>query len=250
MSVRLIIVSPMHASNIGSIARLAGNFGVSDVVVVSPRCDVFSSEAFALATVHARSVLEAFQIKSSLAEAIEGAQYVIGFSRRVGDLRRPDLGWSDLPSSVNHQGRVDLVFGPEDTGLLHQDLTLCSAVCTLPTQPGVPSMNLSQSVAVVLAGALWNQLSKDDEKPVIKTRFEAEKPLSAEGLRHLVAHWRQSMVDIGLTNDGNPDRLLHYFHRILNRSGLSEREANMLRGFLSQIQMAVGTRQLKKRLDE
>lgn len=246
MNLRIVVVNPMHSSNIGSIARLAGNFGIQDVVIVSPRCEVFSSEAKALATSHAASLLEAFVIRQNLKEALEGASYAIGFSRRTGDMRRPDLGWNDLSSCARRDGRIDLVFGPEDTGLSQEDLTLCSAVCSLPTHPLVPSLNLSQAVGVVLAGCLWNGLSDEQQKPKVTTRFEDEKPITAESLIHLVGHWRQTMVDIGLTREGNPDRLLHYFHRVLNRAALTEREGNMFRGFLSQIQMALGIRKIRK----
>ncbi|MFZ9519287.1 MAG: RNA methyltransferase [Silvanigrellaceae bacterium] len=246
MNLRLVIVNPMHATNLGAIARLAGNFGVTDVVVVSPRCDVLSSEARALATTHAGTILESFKVVSSLREALEGAGYAVGFSRRTGDMRRPDMAWSDLPTLPERSERVDLVFGPEDTGLSQDDLTLCSAICTLPTNPKVPSLNLSQAVGIVLAGCLWNALPEGKQIPSVKTRFEAERPITAEGLLHLVSHWRQTMVDVGLTREGNPDRLLHYFHRILNRAELSEREGNMLRGFFSQVQVAIGKRQIRK----
>ena len=246
MNLRLVIVNPMHATNIGSIARLAGNFAVDDVVVVNPRCEVLSSEARALATTHAASVLESFKVVPTLRDALEGSGYAIGFSRRTGDMRRPDLGWSDLPSLLSRPERVDLVFGPEDTGLSQDDLTLCSAICSLPTNPKIPSLNLSQAVGIVLAGCLWNSLPEEQQRPTVKTRFEAERPLTAEGLLHLVSHWRQTMVDVGLTRDGNPDRLLHYFHRILNRAELSEREGNMLRGYFSQIQVVLGKRQIRK----
>jgi tRNA/rRNA methyltransferase len=246
MSLRIVVVNPMHASNIGSIARLAGNFGVDDVVVVSPRCDVFSSEAKALATAHASGVLEKFKVKVNLREALDGSAYAIGFSRRTGDMRRPDLGWNDLPACSRREGRTDLVFGPEDTGLSQDDLTLCSAVCTLPTHPAVPSLNLSQAVGVVLAGCLWSDLSGQEQKPPVKTRFEDERPITAESLLHLVSHWRQTMVDIGLTRDGNPDRLLHYFHRVMNRAALTEREGQMFRGYLSQVQIAMGLRKIRK----
>lgn len=246
MNLRLVIVNPMHSTNIGSIARLAGNFAVNDVVVVNPRCDVLSSEARALATTHASAVLESFKVLPTLRDALEGAGFAVGFSRRTGDMRRPDLGWSELSSLPSRTERVDLVFGPEDTGLSQDDLTLCSAICSLPTNPKVSSLNLSQAVGIVLAGCLWNSMSEEQQKPIVKTRFESERPITAEGLLHLVSHWRQTMVDVGLTREGNPERLLHYFHRILNRAELTEREGNMMRGYFSQIQVALGKRQIRK----
>lgn len=247
--VRVVVVSPMHASNVGAIARLCGNFAVTDVFVVAPRCDVESNEAKMLATHHATDLLASFKVVTKLKEAITGAGSVVGFSRRVGDLRRPDLSWSDLPHCAESTEQLCLVFGPEDTGLSHDDLTLCTHVCALPTHPRVPSMNLSQAVAVVLAGVFW-QARAADETPVVKTRFEDEKPIAPQSLLSLIEHWRAVMVDVGLTKDGNPDRLLHYYHRLLNRAQISEREGSMLRGFLSQIQITLGTRKTKKESDD
>jgi TrmH family RNA methyltransferase len=246
-ALRLILVSPMHASNVGAVARLCGNFGINDVVLVAPRCDPLSEDAKALATHHARQLLEGFSVVEQLRDAIRGSETVIGFSRRLGDQRRPDISWERLSSHVPTEGRLDLVFGPEDTGLSHGDLTMCSHLCSLPTHPSVPSLNLSQAVAVVLSGLLWNQAGDVEQKgPLVKTRFQDEKPISSESLLSLIEHWKKVMIDVELTKDGNPDRLLHYYHRILLRAELSEREGNMLRGFLSQIQITLGTRKLKR----
>jgi tRNA/rRNA methyltransferase len=245
-ALRLILVSPLHASNVGAVARLCGNFGIHEVVLVGPRCDPFSEDAKTLATQHAQPILERFSVVDQLRDAIRGSAAVIGFSRRLGDQRRPDVSWGELPSFLSTDGRLDLVFGPEDTGLSQSDLTLCSHLCALPTHPSVPSLNLSQAVAVVLSGLLWPDAQGVEQKPLVKTRFEDERPIASESLLSLVEHWKSVMIDVDLTKDGNPDRLLHYYHRILLRAGLSEREGNMLRGFLSQIQITLGTRKLKR----
>ena len=97
-------------------------------------------------------------------------------------------------------------------------------------------MNLSQAVTAVLAGSVWQTPELKEHIPLVKTKFEAERPVNATAMHSLVEHWREVMVAVGLTRDGNPDRLLHYYHRVLNRAGLTEREANMLHGFLSQIE--------------
>ncbi|MEY2986837.1 MAG: hypothetical protein RJB13_358 [Pseudomonadota bacterium] len=237
--IRIVIVSPMHAGNVGSIARVCGNFNIEDICVVSPRCDIRSDEAKTFATYHAQDRLLSFKECATLADALKGAQCVVGLSRRIGDLRRPDITWSDLPDVVQQPGLTCLVFGSEDTGLSQADLTLCTHICALPTHTSVPSMNLSQAVTAVLAGSVWQTPEIKGHKPTVTTRFESEHPVSADGMHSLVEHWRQVMVAVGLTRDGNPDRLLHYYHRVLNRSGLTEREANMLHGFLSQIEKRI-----------
>jgi len=248
-ALRIVLVSPLHASNVGAIARLCGNFSVNDVFIVAPRCDILSDDARKLATHHTQPILENFKVCQTLREALLGVECVVGFSRRLGDMRRPDVAWPHLPALMSESETACLVFGPEDTGLSQDDLTLCSHLCSLPTHAQMPSMNLSQAVAVVLAGALWQGNMASLEKPAIKTRHYSEKPISSHGMLSLVEHWREVMVDVELNRDGNPDRLLHYYHRVLNRAQISDREANMLRGFLSQVQIKLGTRKTKKELD-
>lgn len=234
--IRIVLVSPMHSGNVGSVARICGNFNITDVCVVSARCDLKSEEAQAFATYHAQGILSSFVEYATLAEAVQGAQNVIGFSRRIGDLRRPDLKWGELPEMIQASRMTCFVFGSEDTGLSQSELTLCTHLCTLPTHASVPSMNLSQAVTAVLAGSVWQTPAAKEYFPEVKTRFETERPVNAAAMHSLIEHWRQVMIAVGLTRDGNPDRLLHYYHRILNRSDLTEREANMLHGFLSQVE--------------
>ena len=46
-----------------------------------------------------------------------------------------------------------MLFGPERTGLLNDDLTLADTVLTVPLNPGFLSLNLAQ--AVLLVGYEW-----------------------------------------------------------------------------------------------
>ena len=58
-----MLVEPAGPLNIGSVARLCANFGVSELRLVAPRCDHLSEEAMLMAcpnaTVHASGALEA-----------------------------------------------------------------------------------------------------------------------------------------------------------------------------------------------
>ena len=46
---------------------------------------------------------------------------------------------------------VALVFGREESGLLEEELLLCSHACAIPSGRSQPSLNLSHAVAVVLS---------------------------------------------------------------------------------------------------
>ncbi|KAK9869073.1 hypothetical protein WJX84_003104 [Apatococcus fuscideae] len=134
----VILVAPKHASNVGSVARALANFEVSDLRLVSPRCDAFSSDAYKTACnspAHAR-----LQVADTLQDALAGSAGSIGFTRRAGATRQthasirhllhdfpnaiplhphaspPETSsdGSDMVQSVGPSGKVALVFGREE----------------------------------------------------------------------------------------------------------------------------------------
>ena len=44
-NLKVILVEPNGPLNVGSVARLCSNFEVDELRIVSPKCDIFSSEA-------------------------------------------------------------------------------------------------------------------------------------------------------------------------------------------------------------
>ena len=75
MNLRVVLVEPMYEGNVGSVARAMKNFGFHDLVLVNP-CTIgdFGS---AMAS-HARDVLQMSRNFSSLPEALQGANLVVG----------------------------------------------------------------------------------------------------------------------------------------------------------------------------
>ncbi len=67
--VRIILVEPAGALNVGSIARIMKNMGLYHLILVNPKCDSRSAEARQLA-VHADDVLAAAKITETLPDAL------------------------------------------------------------------------------------------------------------------------------------------------------------------------------------
>ena len=55
-NLRIVLVEPAGALNVGSIARIMKNMGLTKLVLVNPRCDRHSDDAMQMA-VHAVDVL-------------------------------------------------------------------------------------------------------------------------------------------------------------------------------------------------
>jgi len=145
---RIVLVRPQGAANIGSVARVMANFGLSGLVLVAPRTDPLGPEARAMAC-SAQDLLENARIVQSLAAAVDGCRWVCGTTARVGERRRAELTPRTAGPAALRQSPAALVFGPEDMGLSGEELDHCHAVIKIPTAPRLQSLNLAQAVALV-----------------------------------------------------------------------------------------------------
>ena len=234
---RLILVSPLYAGNVGACARVAANFDVQDIAIISPRCQWKSPQALTYAKGPARNYLDLFKQWDHLAQALDGCSHAIAFTRRQGHLRQPSVRLDELSTLVlRTQQKIALVFGPEDFGLNAEDAALCNHICTFSTAAVMPSMNLSHAVAVVLS-----RLYEDRSRCSANTE-EIEPTAIVSEHEELFAHWRNTMIHAGMTTGGNPDRMMAHFRRALQRASLTARDIGLFRAFLSKVQVAMGTR--------
>jgi tRNA (cytidine32/uridine32-2'-O)-methyltransferase len=132
---------------------------------------------------------------------------------------------------------VSLVFGNEETGLTDEELIPCSQFCRIPTGESLPSMNLSHAVAVVTA-RVFDDLSRLTEAPLITESGRITQPVPApiEEMHGFFEHWRELLIQCGLTEAGNPDRLVRRLERLFYRVQPSLREVRFLRGILRKAQ--------------
>jgi len=163
-NLRIVLVEPAGALNIGSVARVMKNFGYYHLVLVNPRCDVQGSEARQMA-VHAVDVLDRCQQVATLPEALQGCKKVVATTGRSRlphlALEHPDPALSWLIGDPHHDSIASaLVFGPEDRGLSNDELKYAQRFVQIPTNPDYASLNLAQAVAIccyVLSEYCWQQ---------------------------------------------------------------------------------------------
>ncbi|MBD3882899.1 RNA methyltransferase [Phormidium tenue FACHB-886] len=149
-SVQIVLVEPAGALNVGSVARVMKNMGLSRLVLVNPQCDRLSAEARQMA-VHAADVLESAQEVATLPEALQGCQKAIATTGRDRaltaqfPLEHPAIA---LPWLVNDVTRAALIFGREDRGLANEELHYAQRLIRIPASEVYPSLNLAQAVAI------------------------------------------------------------------------------------------------------
>jgi TrmH family RNA methyltransferase len=225
----LVLVRPHVPGNLGSVARAAKNFGVSDLRLVEPACEP-DEEAFRLAS-GADDVLGAMRRYPTLVDALADFDAVIATSSLRGRTERRWLTLAELPDYLGALGaaaRVAYVVGPERSGLTEDERSRASATLSLPTDPHFPTMNLSHALAVILA--VHRAFSANDATANRDGELAPSRDVEAA-----VEHWDRALEAIGFYDTGHRARSLRDWRRLVASRPLSGREVAILRGVANRI---------------
>lgn len=148
MGISIVLVRPRNPQNIGAAARAMGNFGLSDLRVVSPYEPTWRE---AVSAVGAYEILKKAKLYDNLKEALCEADLVFAttaLKNRKTD--RPIVSLPSLGAYLEECGSENtaIVFGSEKTGLNKEDIALAHCVLNIPTSAEVPSINLAQAVVL------------------------------------------------------------------------------------------------------
>ncbi|CAK9257081.1 unnamed protein product [Sphagnum jensenii] len=261
--VRVVLVSPQQAGNIGSVCRVTTNFECNDLWLVNPQCNYKGEEAQVMAANAAsRSKLEQVHVSESLSAALKGCSMAVGFTRRSGGLRLPDIHLSNLKIPSLGDLNLALIFGREDRGLTNMELLQCTHVCSIPSGKGTGSLNLSHAVAVALSRLYEaaHQEKAEDCAVYLPQTSMAYKNLpgtaSIEEVDNLIRRWEQMLLACNkltvLVDEPNyrmQERMLIHMRRMMMRAGPSLREVGFLHGFLTTVNTitsSIASSQLKR----
>ena len=228
-NIRVILVRPRGSGNIGSVARAMKNVGAGELAIVGKaRTRSFWARAMA---VHARDLLSAAKCYESIREAIADCTLVIGTTCRSGLYRSHSQTPRELAPAVvaaARQGKIALLFGPEDHGLSNKDLEHCQLLLTIPTHPDYPSLNVAQAAVICLYELYLASLERREASPFRRAK--------AEQIERLFDIMRNSLLKIGFLDAENPEHMLLAFRRIFGRAGLEEKDVRILTGMFRQIE--------------
>lgn len=235
----IILNAPQMAENIGAVARVMANFGLSDLRLVSPRDGWPQERAWALAA-GAEGPLNSAMVTDTVAEAIADLQLVFATTARPRELQLPILtpraAAADL-QSASHQGqRIGLLFGGERAGLETADIALCQAVVTIPVNPQFKSLNLAQAVAI---NAYEWRTTLDNTPPAIFREHSA--PATGAELMGLFEHFERELDAAGFFHP--PDKrpsMVQNLRSALAKGRLSEQEVRTFRGVVTALSRGRG----------
>jgi tRNA/rRNA methyltransferase len=142
--IRLVLLHPRNAENVGAVARAMKNFGLADWALVAPAVDDLAP-ARRLA-VHAGDLLDGARRCATLAEAVSDCAWVVGTTpRRVPGRRHLTPGELAREALGRAPARTAIVFGDERSGLSNADALRCHDLSAIPADAAQPSLNLAQA---------------------------------------------------------------------------------------------------------
>ncbi len=235
--VELVLVRPKEDGNVGAVARAARNFGIRHLTIAAPRAPLGQeARRRAMAGV---VLLESARRVADFREATKGADLVVGTTDLVTGRSTAYLRRSIPPERLGEllrglEGRVALVFGPEDNGLSRTELARCDLLVHVPARREFPTLNLSHAVAIVLY-ALHRAKGSDDPET---TPAPEEVPLDGQGKEIFLVKLAELLEEAGYPAHKRAGMVL-LFRRVLGRSAPGESEYRMMLGLLKTTRRAM-----------
>ena len=231
--IRIVLVAPSHPGNIGAAARAMKNMALEELVLVNPR-QFPHPEASARAS-GADDVLAAARVVPSLAEALEDCGYVAATTSRDRDQYFRIVDVREAATRLvaeSSTAAAAVVYGPERTGLVNEELESAHALIRIPASPAYASLNLAMAVQLV-AYELYR--ARGVAAP---TATPLAAPLATtQEMERLYGHIAAVLEEIDFrdrTQSGT--HLMARIRRLLQRAELDHNEVNILRGILTAVQ--------------
>lgn len=228
--VRVVLVRPENAANVGACARLVKNGGLAGLDLVAPG-EWRTVETWRTAW-GAQELLEEARVFTDLPGALEGVAVALGFSGRRGGGRAPlDIReGAGAVAALGPDEEARLVFGPETSGLTKEELAGCGRQVAIPADPAQPSYNLSHAVAI--AAYEVHRAARGDRRPLPPRRATHDEK------GRLLELLREGLLEIGALPRVNADGYFRDWRALVQRADLSPRELRLLEHVARRMKLA------------
>ncbi|NJN22109.1 MAG: RNA methyltransferase [Leptolyngbya sp. RL_3_1] len=258
-AIRIILVAPAGPLNVGSVARVMANMGLTQLVLVDPQCNPLGAAARRMA-VHALPLLEAARVVSTLPEALADCHRAIATTARPRPPETPlelpevALPWLCVDPAASVPLNTALVFGPEDRGLSTAELNYAQRFVGIPSNPEYASLNLAQAVAVCcyelarfaqgraaspLPASSSAVQSSAVQSSVAAAAMTAAVPTAIGQMEGFYQQLEALLLRIEYLYPHTSASRMEKFRRFFNRAAPTDQELAMLRGIFRQMAWAL-----------
>lgn len=235
----VILSTPQLPENIGAVARVMANFGLSDLRLVNPRHGWPQERAWASAS-GADWPLNAARVFERVEDAVADLRLIYATTARPRELRLPVItpreAAANLAQASANGQPVGLLFGGERAGLETADIALCQAVVTVPIDPLFRSLNLAQAVAI---NAYEWRLTVLDAPPA--SFREGEPPADRAAMQGFFEQLERELEASGFFHP--PEKtpsMIQNLRAALSRAHFTDQEVRTLRGVVTALSRGRG----------
>jgi tRNA/rRNA methyltransferase len=217
----VILVKPQLGENIGAAARVMGNFGLDDLILVAPRDGWPNEKAVTMSA--GSPVLESAKVEPDLETATAPFHRLYATTARPRGMEKPVLtareAMAEMRGAIEAGERVGILYGAEKSGLPNEAIVAADAILTLPVNRDFSSLNLAQAVAVTAyewtaeegAAAVFDPVSEIAPREELDRMFEhfeaeleragfffppAKTPVMTQNLRNAFVRGRWTLQEI------------------------------------------------------
>lgn len=222
-NVRIVLVEPETAGNVGAAARAMQTMGLADLVVVNPVCNPQDEQASCLAH-SAVDILERLRIVPDLGTALAETTFSIATTRRRRRQGFPVFTPEEAADQCYQRGfeaPMAIVFGRESSGLTNPELSLCSVQSTIPAATRTRSLNLAQSV-MLYCYALFQRSLKPTERS-----FPWQQATHAE-MERFYRRLEEAFERSGMKPSSTLENYVARYRRVFGRVPLESRDIHLL----------------------
>ena len=221
MKVRVVLVEPESAGNIGAVARSMKNFNLSDLCIVNPKTPLtLEARAFAM---HGYDVLKRAKKVKTLKQGLRNLDIVIGTSAIAAtsksNLARVPVTPVELAQRVGaFKGNVGILFGRESSGLSNEEVEACDFIVTIPASRKYNVLNIASAASIIFYELFRTGTARRGPilaSKAVKTRLLMEFSRLAN-LSDVQRHKRRLVQ--------------RSFRNTISRSFMTQREASLLLG--------------------
>ncbi len=230
----IVLIEPQLGENIGAVARVMLNFGLTDLRLVVPRDGWPNEKAVAMAS-GAAPVVERARLAATAAEALADATFVTAMTVRPREqltpVLTPEQAACAMKARIERGETCALLLGPERTGLSNDDVMRADAIVSVPVNPAFASLNLAQAACVFAY-----EWAKADGFAPPPSDLDAATPATKAEFDGLMQHLFSEL-----------DRQRYFYpeekrpiqqrklRAALTRAGLTEGEVRTLRGVIKAL---------------
>ena len=231
----VILVEPQLGENVGTAARAMLNCGLTELRLVRPRDGWPNAKALAAAS-GADAVVENASVFDSTEAAITDLNRVYATTARhrgmIKAVVTPRQAATEMRAASARGERVGVLFGPERTGLVNDDIPLADTILQVPLNAAYSSLNLAQAVLIV--GYEWFQ-ARDGTLPRELVTNETRPATKAE-LLNFFTHLEQELDDCGfLRHTDKRPSMVRNIRNLFQRADLTEQEIRTLHGIIKEL---------------